>query len=49
MFFFSIDFPMPATFQMVPLKMTILDIEGTKTYFFKVIINILLYFNYLFN
>ncbi len=37
---FSIDFPMPASFQMVPLKMTVLDIEGTKTYFFKVIINI---------
>ena len=30
---------MPCTFQMVPLKMTILDIEGTKTYFFKVKIN----------
>jgi hypothetical protein len=29
---------MPATFQMVPLKMSILDIEGTKTYFFKVMI-----------
>ncbi|UJR33373.1 hypothetical protein I4U23_020821 [Adineta vaga] len=28
-------FPMPATFQMVPLKMSILDVEGTKTYFFK--------------
>ncbi len=33
-----IDFAMPATFQMVPLKMSILDIEGTKTYFFKVIV-----------
>ncbi|CAF0927785.1 unnamed protein product [Adineta steineri] len=28
-------FPIPATFLMVPLKMSILDIEGTKTYFFK--------------
>lgn len=32
-----VDFSMPATFQMVPLRMSILDIEGTKTYFFKVI------------
>jgi hypothetical protein len=32
---------MPATFQMVPLKMSILDIEGNKTYFFKVIYNYL--------
>ncbi|CAF0729376.1 unnamed protein product [Adineta ricciae] len=28
-------FSMPATFQMVPLRMSVLDIEGTKTYFFK--------------
>jgi len=35
-FSFYVDFPMPGTFQMVPLKMSILDIEGTKTYFFKV-------------
>ncbi len=41
MFSFSVDFPMPATFQMVPLKMSILDIEGNKTYFFKVIYNYL--------
>ena len=35
-----IDFSMPATFQMVPLRMSVLDIEGTKTYFFKVIYNL---------
>ncbi|CAF0728669.1 unnamed protein product [Rotaria sordida] len=28
-------YPMPATFQMVPLRMSIMDIEGVKTYFFK--------------
>ncbi len=39
LFFLFIDFSMPGTFQMVPLKMSILDIEGTKTYFFKVMIN----------
>lgn len=27
---------MPCTFKMVPLKMSILDIEGSNTYFFKV-------------
>ncbi|CAF0786354.1 unnamed protein product [Rotaria sp. Silwood1] len=29
-------YPMPATFQMVPLRMSIIDIDGVKTYFFKV-------------
>ncbi len=38
-----IVFPMPGTFQMVPIKMAILNIEGTKTYFFKVIKNISLF------
>ncbi|CAF2712600.1 unnamed protein product [Rotaria sp. Silwood2] len=28
-------YPMPATFQMVPLRMSIMDIDGVKTYFFK--------------
>ncbi len=49
MLFFSVDFAMPATFQMVPLKMSILDIEGAKTYFFKVIEQSFSYINYLLN
>lgn len=47
-YFLSVDISMPATFQMIPLKMSILDIEGTKTYFFKVILNNFVRSNYLF-
>ena len=34
--FLLIDFSMPVTFQMVPLKVSTLDVDGAKTYFFKV-------------
>lgn len=32
-----LDFSMPGTFQMVPLRMFIVDKDALKTYFFKVI------------
>lgn len=35
-YFSLIDFSMPGTFQMVPLKVSVLDINGVQTYFFKV-------------
>jgi len=37
---YILDYSMPCTFKMIPLKMSVTDIEGIQTFFFKVNIDL---------